>query len=709
MNTPIVYPISYIDQIVGSDGSGSLSEDSVVVSSTIADGTNDVEEITSGEEAGTVVTDAPEVTLPYYEGTDLTTPATVVTRQINERTDLIREFLGNGEEDEGDTLDDANYFGHSSKGEMYTGLRFPDMQVPHGANILSAQIIFTGAAPDRTTYHDGVLDMEIHGIKLGNPGSFTEGAPNYDLTQNYPETEATVVWRDVPAWEEGEQVNTVDISPLVQEIINQGSWSTGNAMGFRLNRRTMYPLDSTQMARKFHNHYPQDTAPILRIAYEDQTNGVPGAAATGGTSVLYGIQAADDDALEFVGNGMGDEDVAAGTVIYDNTNYFWLGGVYAPSTSRYPGDAIMGLCFTVITIPADAMVINSRLIFTTRSTGGVNVSAPLSLAIKVQDSGAALQTEANLPPFNGNDSCSERPNECDDNQSQTEDITVGKTTGNPKYDRVWSSDTVAWNNLPVLADNTEFASPNLAELVNPLVQRDTWEPTGSTLIFRIDKSNHDSGFAGRKVWEYSDPKKPKLLLDWVQPEPAGSRKMGLRFPSVEVPRNATVKNAYIRVTSGASASGDVTYTLQVEDSGDAAAYQGTDNEVSNRTYSATTVSWPVTEAWTDGEQYKTTDISPLVQAVVNRGDWCGKHMNFVISSSDTEAHRNILTGDAGYGAELVVEYDVNSVDYSNTCVEREWSGRVVSDDDDAEQFVDGSNVGDISPFAQIKQKFSKFS
>ncbi len=140
------------------------------------------------------------------------------------------------------------------------------------------------------------------------------------------------------------------------------------------------------------------------------------------------------------------------------------------------------------------------------------------------------------------------------------------------------------------------------------------------------------------------------------------QKVGLRFRNVQVPQGATITNAYIEFTSGSTSNETATYTIHVENSDNSATFSETSNDISNRSLGSS-VNWTVVDNWTSGGVYQTSELTSLVQSIVNRSDWCGDNaMSFIISSTGTP-ERQILSydGSSTNAPQLVIEYDPDSV------------------------------------------------
>lgn len=129
--------------------------------------------------------------------------------------------------------------------------------------------------------------------------------------------------------------------------------------------------------------------------------------------------------------------------------------------------------------------------------------------------------------------------------------------------------------------------------------------------------------------------------------------MGMRFPSVNVPQGATVSNCYISLyTEGSGNSGGtaVKQVIKAQDVDNATTFS-TESDFKNRfgvnggTDATTTasVTWNDFGAWTAGNYYQSSDVSTIVQEVVNRAGWSsGNAMVFTINDWAN------ATGDGNY-------------------------------------------------------------
>ncbi len=103
------------------------------------------------------------------------------------------------------------------------GLRFQNVTIPQGATISSAIIRFV--ADDTDTGISGTA--LIYCEDIDNATTFT--STDDDITDRTLTT-ASDTWTNIESWVSGNSYDTDDISSSVQEVINRGSWASGNAL-----------------------------------------------------------------------------------------------------------------------------------------------------------------------------------------------------------------------------------------------------------------------------------------------------------------------------------------------------------------------------------------------------------------------------------------------------------------------------------------------
>lgn len=136
---------------------------------------------------------------------------------------------------------------------------------------------------------------------------------------------------------------------------------------------------------------------------------------------------------------------------------------------------------------------------------------------------------------------------------------------------------------------------------------------------------------------------------------------GLEF-ELDVPQNATIVSSYITMTPGVNMSnGTFTTNISIiDDPDDVVDYTDGPGRISDYfNYYPYKISWYV-ENWSTEFNYSTSDISVLLQYMVNRSDWVrGKKIAFLIDSGNaTDSYRSLHdhSTPSGSPATLTVVY-----------------------------------------------------
>ncbi len=109
------------------------------------------------------------------------------------------------------------------------GIRFGNILIPQGATVTNATIQFSTKSPENST---GDSNLDIKGQLSADAAPFQEVSQNIS---SRPTTNSTVNWQPeewLLDFERGDKQQTPNIAPLIQEIIDQNSWESGNAMAF---------------------------------------------------------------------------------------------------------------------------------------------------------------------------------------------------------------------------------------------------------------------------------------------------------------------------------------------------------------------------------------------------------------------------------------------------------------------------------------------
>ncbi len=147
-------------------------------------------------------------------------------------------------------------YGNQNGIEQLVGLRFVDLNIPQGATINSVSIQLTATSTDV-----GTLIVPVFGQLSSDTVSFADEAP----ISTRPLTTASVDW-NVDPWfpgDSGANTTTPDLSTIVQEIVDQNDWSSGNSMAFIFFND---PMDSSERIAVSFDGNPAEAA-LLTIDF----------------------------------------------------------------------------------------------------------------------------------------------------------------------------------------------------------------------------------------------------------------------------------------------------------------------------------------------------------------------------------------------------------------------------------------------------------
>lgn len=157
----------------------------------------------------------------------------------------------------------------------------------------------------------------------------------------------------------------------------------------------------------------------------------------------------------------------------------------------------------------------------------------------------------------------------------------------------------------------------------------------NTIAVNISSGNDDAEDKGGISNDTNDE-----VLNIGESDNDGAGYIGLRFQNVSIPKNSIITNAYITFTSNANQGTNPSDTvIYAEDSSSPSAYNGT-TLIRNRTKTSTSVSWSNIPDWSINGIYNTSNISSLVQSIINRNDWVsGNNIAFIIQNNTVNARR----------------------------------------------------------------------
>ena len=157
----------------------------------------------------------------------------------------------------------SDEFFEENQNPYLVGLRFLDILIEPGATITSATIQFTVDS-------DAKDDREATVIVTGelNPNPVTYGGDPFDISMR-PETVGSVDWA-IPSWigqvgVSGPDQNSPNLAAIVQELVDQAGWASGNAMAIMFRASKLDGTEGVREAESFNGSPTQ--APVLTIDF----------------------------------------------------------------------------------------------------------------------------------------------------------------------------------------------------------------------------------------------------------------------------------------------------------------------------------------------------------------------------------------------------------------------------------------------------------
>ena len=142
-------------------------------------------------------------------------------------TPFTLQNIGNAGDDAIQSVSSGTFVSNSFSLEFngnsdYVGLRFEHLNIPQGATILSAQLVFSA-----DSNNSGASDVTISAENVDSAPAFS-GAPN-ELANRFTgnSTTSQVNW-SIADWSKDQFYASTDVSPVVQEVTDRLGWCGGN-------------------------------------------------------------------------------------------------------------------------------------------------------------------------------------------------------------------------------------------------------------------------------------------------------------------------------------------------------------------------------------------------------------------------------------------------------------------------------------------------
>jgi len=540
-------------------------------------------------------------------------------------------------------------FGYKSSttDPQLVGLRFTNIGIPKGSLITNAYIQFT---VDATSKNADPCRVVIRMDPAANSAALDSN--RFHLT-NRAKTTDSVVWNvaDRSKWATvglaGPDQRTPNLAAMLQNIVNNNNWNSGNAVSFFIKGT------GTREVESYDGDAPK--APLLVIEY------IPA------VTVAVRINNAFDDLEEWIA-GPPTQTKNVGEIDWNSSD---LEFGYESSTTD---PQLVGLRFNGIGIPKGSRILNSYIQFTVDATS--KNADPCEVVIRCDPSDNAAALDSNKFHLT--------------RRTQSSDSVFWQV-----------SDRTKWATVGLAGPDQR--TPSLNPLVQSLVNRNGWNAGNSMAFFIKGKGTREvesfdgdapkapllvityiplitksvrinSAFDDLEEWIAGPPTQTKNVgeIDWnssdlefgYESSTTDPQLVGLRFNNIDVPKGALVQNAYIQFTVDATSKNadPCEVVIRCDPSDNAAPLDSNKFHLTRRTQSTDSVFWKVSDRtkWATvglaGPDQRTPNLVSLVQPIVNRAGWAAKNsMAFFIKGKGTREVES-FDGDAPKAPLLVISY-----------------------------------------------------
>lgn len=538
---------------------------------------------------------------------------------------------------------------YNRRGSTKVGVRF-EVPIPPKAKITDAKIVFTHQSA--TYQKDGEagrnpLDLMIYAEKVADATSLSSLPLVADRIKEDKRTTAVAEWNNVPpppaAFKYSstvkpttsdidqniEQFTTPPIIDILKEIVNQADWKSGNRIAFLFeskgtsagSRRFVANMDTTSdIATAFTTVKPTlETLPKLQVTYS-----------VGDPNDLDESQKPDPKARK----------------------------------------QTVGLRFQGVTVPRGAEIVNAKITFTSKQLA--EEAARLLIQTEQVNYGPDVDSkpfeakEGNIstrklsegvewfianpweeggkydtPPDLIKNLVSQAVSQegwCGGSTSLT--FVISAKDDKEKPFRAVSSFEDAPDKAPVL--NIEYNADSVKEggCLNQAISRRISDPSDDAEEFFMKE-----GVSSDEV----DVKSTALeLLNTGSGPGRYERTVGLRFPDIPIKAGTTIKSAYLSFVAADNKPSATKLPVTIEiagQKGNAPEFSpGVKNGISSRSKTSKKVSWEP-EVWSTLEtEYKTKDISGIIDEIINEGAWeTNDDLAFILTQKEGVGYRSALS------------------------------------------------------------------
>ncbi len=577
---PILYPIAPIDalacEVEGNCAVNSAAAAGIQTITTLLSSDNDDAE---EEDSLTVLLNGPALNAGSRPAGSCSITTDTV-RVSSGRDDAESKVVGT---DYTDTSTDLE-LPREGFAQQVIGIRFQDIPIPNGATVTDARIVFE--IDELGGFFDGYnapIDLLIAGENIaGARGQFSNG--------NQPEDRAPTA--AIVDWETGEfpavdqPLTTENLSAILNELVNDGAWSTGDDMVFLISRDPAAPFTATgSRAVESFNGEPT-AAPLLTFTYESCGGGAAAETRTGLRFSQVDIPQGStitSARLDFVATtaATGDPDLRIRIEDSDNAGAFTVG---SPFSAR--------------------SFLASSVNWNTVSTPPLDNPWTVDGTFASPDLSAIVQSVVN------------RAGWCGGNAMM---LMLERNGGDSVLRTAYSREGDS-TKAPVLTVTYDADTPQVG--ANGCIQ--------STIVKVVGASNDDAE-------QHADGSMVINSTDLEMVEEVDTQQVGIRFNDINIAQGSTITSASIIFTIDEIDSGTTSLTFKGQLSPNAQPFSTSVNNISDTTARPRTtasVTWSPPGFNTIGQTVELPGLEGIIQEIVNQGTWdAGNALAFLINGT----------------------------------------------------------------------------
>jgi len=177
------------------------------------------------------------------------------------------------------------------------------------------------------------------------------------------------------------------------------------------------------------------------------------------------------------------------------------------------------------------------------------------------------------------------------------------------------------------------------------------DPISGTLSSRVSQGSDDAEERSSGTMESLSSSDLELVRE------SSIQQVGMRFQNINIPQGTNITSAYIEFETDERDSEETHLTFSAEDTDNAQTFTSSKNNISNRIKTSAKVAWSHVPSWvTRSEKHQTPDLSPVIQEVIDRGEWLSGNSIVIIVNGTGKRVAESYNGESSNAPLLVITY-----------------------------------------------------